>query len=102
MGYPAPKTATGRRAQPFWSSRSRAEKVIATVAAYATFRPEAVAWEEFCHTWVSDLEHDGLPVGVNWGEPRATGFDLEPAELRRDVEALIANPSLAPGSLTER
>ncbi len=95
-GYPAPQTSSGRRAQPFWSSRSRAEKIIAAVPDYAVFRPDEVSWEAFCHVWVPDLERDGMLVGVNWSGPHATGFDLEPSEVQRAVEALIADPTLTP------
>ena len=95
-GYPAPKTSSGRRAQPFWSSRSRAEKIIATVPAYAIFRPDEVSWEAFCQVWVPDLERDGMLVGVNWSGPHAKGFDLEVSEVQRAVEALITDPTLSP------
>ncbi|RJP71724.1 MAG: DUF2750 domain-containing protein [Comamonadaceae bacterium] len=95
-GYPAPLTAEGRRAQPFWSSRSRAETVISEVPAYSGFVPDAISWEKFCASWVDGLERDGMLVGVNWSGPRATGFDMEPSELRRYVQALIDNPTLTP------
>lgn len=94
VGYPAPKTAEGRRAQPFWSSQSRAAKVVAEVPAYATFSPVAIPWDKFCETWVPGLTQDGLLVGVNWSGPRATGFDMEPEELKRNVQALIGDPDL--------
>jgi hypothetical protein len=96
QGYPAPMTSSGRRAQPFWSSRPRVEKVIATVPAYAIFRPDEISWEHFCAKWVPELERDGMLAGVNWSGPRATGFDLEPSGVRRAVEALMADPTLAP------
>ncbi|RZJ60130.1 MULTISPECIES: DUF2750 domain-containing protein [unclassified Acidovorax] len=92
VGYPAPMTAEGRRAQPFWSSQSRAAKVVAEVPAYAAFSPVAITWDSFCETWVPDLTQDGLLVGVNWSGPRATGFDMEPEELKRNVQALIEAP----------
>lgn len=94
VGYPAPKTAEGRRAQPFWSSESRAAKVVAEVPAYAAFSPVAIPWDRFCETWVLGLTKDGLRVGVNWSGPRATGFDIEPAVLKRNVQALIEDPEL--------
>jgi hypothetical protein len=97
VGYPAPKTASGQRAQPFWSSRSRAEKIIATVPAYSTFHPEAISWGVFCKTWIADMERDGLLVGINWSGPRAVGFDFKPFELQRNVEALILDPDLSAG-----
>jgi hypothetical protein len=96
-GYPSPKTASGQRAQPFWSSRSRVEKIIATVPAYAVFRPEEISWADFCAKWVPELERDGMLVGVNWSGRRAKGFDLEPSAVPRAVEALIADPTLSPG-----
>lgn len=94
VGYPAPKTAEGRRAQPFWSSQSRAAKVVAEVPAYSAFSPVAISWDKFCETWVPGLTQDGLLVGVNWSGPRATGFDMEPEELKRNVQALIEDPDL--------
>jgi hypothetical protein len=94
VGYPAPKTAEGRRAQPFWSSQSRAAKVVSEVPAYSYFSPVAIPWDRFCETWVPDMAKDGLLVGVNWSGPRATGFDIEPEELRNNVQALIDNPDL--------
>lgn len=97
QGYPAPKNSSGQRAQPFWSSRRRVEKIIATVPAYAVFRPEEISWEDFCAKWVPECERDGMLVGVNWSGPRATGFDMKPSDVQRAVEALIANPTLSPG-----
>jgi hypothetical protein len=97
VGYPAPKTASGQRAQPFWSSRPRAEKIIATVPAYSAFHPEAISWDAFCKTWVADMERDDLLVGINWSGPRAVGFDFTPSELQRNVEALILDPNLSAG-----
>lgn len=89
-GYPAPKTSSGQRAQPFWSSQSRAENIIATVPAYAGFVPEEIAWARFCASWVPGLAADGLLVGVNWSGRRATGYDLPPGDVQRNVEAVIA------------
>jgi hypothetical protein len=91
-GYPAPMLQSGRRAQPFWSTRSRVERIIKTVPAYAGFVPEEISWETFCATWVPGLTRDGVLVGVNWSGKRAVGYDMEPEELQRSVEAVVANP----------
>ena len=88
-GFPAPITPSGRRAQPFWSSRSRAEKVISSVAAYAGFEPFEISWSEFESRWVPGLTKDGLIAGVNWSGARATGYDLEPEQLLNAVTALM-------------
>ena len=95
-GFPAPKTEAGR-AMPFWSSRSRVERVIATVPSYSGFRPAEVPWAEFCSRWIPGLTRDGVRVGVNWSGPRARGYDLEPEDVRSSVEALIDEaPQTAP------
>jgi hypothetical protein len=91
-GFPAPMTSSGKRAQPFWSSRSRVERIIKSVPAYVGFEPYEVSWEDFCNKWVPDLTKDGYLAGVNWSGKRAVGYDLEPERLQRCVEAVIENP----------
>jgi hypothetical protein len=88
-GYPAPITASGHWAQPFWSTRARAARIVSTVAAYRGFAVEEVAWEDLRDRHLPDLAKSGLLVGVNWTGTRATGFDVDPAQLRANVEAII-------------
>ena len=92
-GYPAPMTSSGQRAQPFWSSKSRVEKIISTVQAYAGFSPVEISWDKFCEVWVPGLTEDGLLMGVNWSGPRASGYDVTPLEVLRNVEAAIVQAS---------
>ena len=89
-GYPAPKNQSGQRAQPFWSSASRVERIIDGVAAYAGFEPVEISWQEFRDNWVPGLAESGLLVGVNWSGKRATGYDLEPGAVVERVEAARA------------
>ncbi len=77
-GFPAPLNASGERAQPFWSSRSRVERIIATVAAYRGFTPVEITLDVFLERWVPGLTRDGILVGVNWTGDRATGYDIAP------------------------
>jgi hypothetical protein len=86
-GFPAPLGPDGTRAQPFWSSQERAERVIRTVPAYAGFEVVEIEWTTFCERWVPGLEKDGLLVGVNWSGGRATGFDVKPRDVVANVEA---------------
>jgi hypothetical protein len=86
-GVPAPKAADGRRAMPFWSRRSRAERVIAQVPAYKGFRPLEISRVDFESRWLPGIEKDGLNAGLNWSGPRATGYDLTPEELRAQLTA---------------
>jgi hypothetical protein len=85
-GYPAPKTPDGKRAQPFWSSPSRVEHIIATVPAYAGFRPVEFSWEQFRDEWLPDLESEGLLIGTNWSGPRAVGYDIAPKDVLARIE----------------
>jgi hypothetical protein len=85
-GFPAPKTSSGKRAQPFWSSRSRVERIISTVRAYSGFEPHEISWAEFCSKWVPGFVEDGLLVGLNWSGKHAVGYDIEPENLVRTVE----------------
>ena len=84
-GFPAPKNSEGRRAQPFWSNRSRAEKIVATVPAYSAFSVVEIAWTEFVERWIPGLARDRILVGVNWSGARATGYDVEPEDVLANV-----------------
>ncbi|MFC2974688.1 DUF2750 domain-containing protein [Azotobacter bryophylli] len=85
-GFPAPINSDGSRAMPFWSSESRALKVIHGVPAYNSFVPVAIEWSIFCERWVPGLVRDGLLAGVNWSGLSAKGFDVSPTHLQRNVE----------------
>ena len=86
-GHPAPRTSDGSRALPFWSLRSRAESVVANVPAYASFSVGEVPLDEFRERWLPELEDDGLRVGLNWSGARATGYDLTPRDVERNLSA---------------
>jgi hypothetical protein len=91
-GFPAPLNLSGERAQPFWSSRSRVERIIKNVPAYSEFSPYEISWDDFRSRWAPGLTNDGVLVGVNWSGQRAVGYDVEPEELVRCVQAVIENP----------
>jgi hypothetical protein len=91
-GYPAPLTHDGKRASPFWSTRSRVERVIANVPAYRGFEPIEVTLDEFRNRWLPALARDGFLVGLNWSGRRATGYDIEPETVMWRVDQLSADP----------
>ncbi len=80
-GIPAPRTESGQRAMPFWSSEGRVRRIITNVPAYAGFAPVGIDLVEWRDRWVPGYEQDGLLLGINWSGPRATGWDLEPAHV---------------------
>ena len=89
-GYPAPLTSSGARAQPFWSSLSRVERIIRTVPAYSVFSPHELSWEEFRDRWIPDFTKHAMKVGVNWSGPHAKGYDVDPADVQTRVEYEIS------------
>jgi Protein of unknown function (DUF2750) len=76
-GFPAPKAADGVRAMPFWSLKSRAERVIETVPPYAGFEPVEIPLTDWRSRWLPDLADKGARIGLNWSGMRATGDDVE-------------------------
>lgn len=85
-GFAAPLNGDGVRAMPFWSLRSRAEKVIQNVPAYAGFTVAKIPLTEWRERWLPGMIDDGLLVGINWSGERAIGHDVQPAE----AEAALA------------
>jgi hypothetical protein len=84
-GFPAPETASGSRAMPFWSKRSRVERVISNVQAYSTFEAVEIPLDEFRDRWLPGLEKDALLVGINWSGKRATGYDVSPHAVQKSL-----------------
>ncbi len=81
---PAPMTPDGYRAMPFWSKRSRAEKITQNVQAFAGMEPFEITLDEWRDKWLPDLERDGIRVGLNWSGKRAVGYDLPVADILRN------------------
>lgn len=75
-GFPAPMNPSGERAMPFWSLRSRAERIVEQVPAYAGFEIVEIDLTGFVQRWLPDLAKNELHVGLNWSGTSATGYDL--------------------------
>lgn len=84
-GVPAPLNADGQRSMPFWSLRSRAERITSSVEAYAGMDVFEIALDEWRERWLPGLDRDGLLVGLNWTGARATGFDVSPSDVERNL-----------------
>ncbi|RZJ33582.1 MAG: DUF2750 domain-containing protein [Flavobacterium sp.] len=91
-GYPMPKTRTGVRSVPFWSSKSRAELIIKNVEAYNGFHPVELNIEEF-YNWLKILSRDKQLAGINWSGADAVGYDMQPERLMEWVEVFMPRPS---------
>jgi hypothetical protein len=90
-GYPAPRNGSGQRAQPFWSTRSRAQRIVDGVPAYAGFEVVEISMEEWRERWLPGLEKNRIHAGLNWSGERATGYDLPAADVLRNLDARSAS-----------
>ena len=82
-GLPAPEGSEAR-SMPFWSLKSRAERVVASVPAYAAFEVVSIPLSEWRSRWLPGLERDGVRAGLTWSGSRATGFDVEADAVERN------------------
>ena len=73
---------SGQEVIPFWSSRSRVEKVQQMHANLRAFAITQLSLAEFLEL-LPKLEADRVRVGANWSGKRLTGYDVEV----RDVQA---------------
>ena len=89
-GFPAPTNLDGERAMPFWSRRSRAERVRKSSLEYRPFEIVSISLDDFRTVWLPGLGRDGLKVGVNWAGPRAAGYDLSPNVVEARLNAAEA------------
>ena len=85
-GFPAPETPEGR-AMPFWSLASRAKRVVESVPAYGGFDVVPIPLADWRGRWLPGLERDGIRAGLNWSGSAATGYDLPPQDVERNLTA---------------
>jgi hypothetical protein len=89
-GFPAPES-DGRRAMPFWSTQSRAQRVIDNVEAYEGFEVVALSLDQWQSRWLPGLHKDGIWVGLNWSGGRATGYDVSAEDVARNISSRVAH-----------
>lgn len=88
-GFPAPES-DGRRVMPFWSTESRAQRVIDNVEAYQSFNAIALPLDQWRSRWLPGLHKDGIWVGLNWSGQRATGYDVSSEDVARNISSRVA------------
>ena len=57
-GFPTSTNASGETTMPFWSTESRAKRIIEGVAAYHGFQPVQLDLDTFTKRWLPGLERD--------------------------------------------
>lgn len=64
--------------------------MIDAVEAYRGFEVVSLRLDEWRSRWLPGLEKDGLRVGLNWSGERATGYDLDPDDVERNLSTRAA------------
>jgi hypothetical protein len=85
-GIPTSTNIDGETSMPFWSLKSRAEKIIENVPNYSGFQLYEIKFDDFLNRWLKGLEKDGLYLGVNWSGKRVTGYDIKPKEVLERIQ----------------
>ena len=67
-GFPAPRGTDGTRAMPFWSKRSRAERIVGAVGAYRGFEVVEIPVAEWLGSWLPGLDRDDRMKLIPEGE----------------------------------
>lgn len=75
----------GAEVVPFWSSRSRLERIVSMLPKYAKYEITELTDREF-NDWLGQLDSESILVGANWAGQRLTGYNVRVADLRAAME----------------
>jgi hypothetical protein len=90
-GSPAPKTSSGKRAVPYWSSRARAKRAAEIWA--GGLRPVSITLDAWRADELPELAAEDYLVGINWTGPRLVGWEFTvPEVLNRLSHVLREGP----------
>ena len=70
---------------PFWSSRSRVERIQREHPKYEKYSIEEMSLTEFLEKTLVQLDEESIRVGVNWSGKRLNGYDIPVADLRKNL-----------------
>jgi hypothetical protein len=70
---------------PFWSSRTRLEKIAKMHPKYSSSVIFEFSLAEFMNKTLLQLEEENICIGVNWSGPRLVGYNIPISELRTNI-----------------
>ena len=76
----------GQEVVPFWSSRTRLDRIQRGHPKYCSYVCEQISLTSFLEITLPDLAEENISVGVNWSGARLTGYDLSVSDLVRTLE----------------
>lgn len=71
---------------PFWSSRTRLERVQTAHARYRALQIQEVSLDRFLSELLPRLESEQIRVGANWSGARLSGYDYTVADIRKNLD----------------
>jgi hypothetical protein len=83
----------GRITTPFWSTRSRVERVIKSIPVYAGSEPVRIPFDEFIRDWIPPIQQEGGLLGINWSGASLRGFNLDAEFVLRAIQSYEADAS---------
>jgi hypothetical protein len=75
----------GTEVVPFWSSRTRLDKIQKMHPKYKAYVVSELSLLEFLTKTLQQLEEENINVGVNWSGSRLVGYDISVNELRTNI-----------------
>ena len=75
---------SGTEVIPFWSSKSRLERIALAHEKYQKYEITEYSLGKFFEL-LSRFEADGIHVGVNWAGARLTGYNVPSSNLRASL-----------------
>jgi hypothetical protein len=92
-GSPAPKTNSGQRVFPYWSSQARAQRAAGIWG--GGLRAVSVSLEAWRSGALSELAEDGYLIGINWTGPRLVGWEFTVAEVLNRLDHVLREGAYA-------
>lgn len=86
----------GHDVVPFWSSRTRLEKIQRQHAKYRGYACDELALTSFLEKTLPDLAAEGIAVGVNWSGEHLVGYDVSVPDMVANLD--YWRTKLGPGS----
>jgi hypothetical protein len=81
----------GRTSTPFWSTRSRVDRVINTIPVYAGSEPVRIGFDEFVQNWVPKIKQERGLLGINWSGTSLRGFNIDADFVLRAIQGYDPN-----------
>lgn len=74
---------------PMWTDKTQAKAYC--LDEWSEYQPVSISVDDYLEFWVSDLNYDGVMVGLNWQPEEEEGIEIDPIDVAKalaDYESL--------------